>query len=426
MSLNSILAVGAAIRFLVPTFLPQITDMLAGTAEVSTPIDSFRSLQEAFFYLENGIDIYDGSMVHHPPVFVAFMEFMRDVASPEHAAVVFNALFTVVDLGIAYKISQLNRWYNEHQSLKLGRKLSGMPLHLMAAFYLFNPLIILTNWAHSSAIFTYFLIVELLVQALVDRNVFRGAIALGVASYLSYYPIYLIVPYLALVASISRELDLKTQILKCACVFFYALTSLLLISFALTALPDFMYQCYWSVLLFQKFAPNLGLWWYIFTEMFDFFNPLYKGIFNLYNCIFVLPITLRFFESSTETKTGDSFLAFFLCYLWISFSKSYPIVGDLGFGLSVLPVFSNTVIPHTKFLFISTLTLITCLFLSPIFYYCWIVLGNGNSNFFYSMSLIMGVVYIILFLDIIWGRLVLDYIETNEAKDIATLRLTQI
>lgn len=426
MSLASILAVGSAIRFLVPTFLPQFTDVLAATAEISTPIESFRSLQEAFFYLDNAMDLYDGAMVHHPPVFVYFMKMLGDLASQDLTPIIFNALFTVVDLGTAYKITQLSHWYNETQSRKLGRKLDGLSPHLMAAFYLFNPLIVLTNWAHSSAIFSYFMIIELLVQALVDKNIIRGAIALGVAAYLSFSPIYLIVPYLALVYAVSEKRDFGTQVIKTGCIFFFSVTSLILISFALTALPDFVYQCYWAILLFQKFAPNLGLWWYIFTEMFDFFNPLYKGIFNLYNCIFVLPITLRFFESGKEKKTGDSFLAFYLCYLWISFSKSYPVVGDLGLAVSILPIFSNTVIPHTKFLFISSLTLITCLLLSPIFYYCWIVLGNGNSNFFYSMSLIMGVVYILLFLDIIWGRLVLDYIETNEVKDTSKLRLTQI
>lgn len=416
---------GAAVRFLIPTFLPHIVDILAGTAEVSTPIDSFRSLQEAFFYLDNGIDLYDGAMVHHPPIFVSLMKSAGDLA-PAYAYIIYNALFTLVDLGTAYKITKLNTWYNQHQSLRLGRSVEGLSPHLLAAFYLFNPLIVLTNWAHSSAIFTYFMIVELLVQALVDHNMFRGAIALGVAAYLSFVPIYLIVPYLALVYAVSKPRDWRVLILKCFCVFFFAVTLLVLVSFALTALPDFVIQCYWLVLSFQKFAPNLGLWWYIFTEMFDFFNPLYKGIFNLYNCVFVAPIALRFFESAKDKKTGDSFLAFYLCLLWVSFSKSYPIVGDLGLAVSMLPIFSQTVIPHTKFLFISTLTLIVCLLLSPIFYYCWIVLGNGNSNFFYSMSLIMGVVYIILFLDIIWGRLVMDYIETNEPKDPAKLRLTQI
>lgn len=425
MSLNQVLAVGAAIRFLVPTFLPHVTDTLAGTAEISTPIDSFRSLQEAFFYLENGIDLYDGAMVHHPPLFVSLMKIIGDLV-PDKANLIYNALFTLLDLGTAYKITQLSAWYNEHHSQKLGRKLTGLSPHLMAAFYLFNPLIVLTNWAHSSVILSYFMIIELLIQALIDKNMFRGAIALGVAAYMSFNPIYLIVPYLTLVYATNAQRDWKTLIIKCFVVFFFAVTSLVLISFALTALLGFVNQCYWLVLSFQKLAPNLGLWWYIFTEMFDFFNPLYKGIFNLYNCVFVLPISLRFFESSKDKKTGDSFLAFYLCYLWISFSKSYPVVGDLGLALSMLPIFANTVLPHTKFLFVSTLTLITCLLLSPIFYYCWIVLGNGNSNFFYSMSLIMGVVYIILFLDIIWGRLVLDYIETNEVKDTSKLRLTQI
>lgn len=426
MSLPLVLAAGAALRFLVPSLLPDLTDSLAATIEVSTPIDSFRSLQEAFFLLDNDMSVYDGAMVHHPPLFVSVMKLIKDATPASLSPVLFNALYTMLDLGIAYKLTQLNTWYNTHHSRRTGRLLDPLKPALVASFYLFNPLMILNNWSHSTSTFSYFLIIELLVQVLIDANVFRGAIALACAAYLSFNPIYLVVPYLALAYAVLDRRDWAHPIVKGFGVFFASLAMLLLISFVLSPSPDFLYSCYWSVLLFEKITPNLGLWWYIFTEMFEFFTALYKGIFNLYNFVFVVPLALRFFEYADTPKAGDSFLAFFLCVLWINFSKSYPIIGDLGFSLSLLPIFKNTVIPHTKFLFVSMLLLITNLLLSPIFYYCWIVLGNGNSNFFYSMSLAWGVVHILLFLDIIWGRLVFDYVETNEVKDPNQLRLTQI
>lgn len=417
----SVLAAGAAVR-LAPTVLP-LTDILAATAEVSAPVDSWRSLQEALWLAKHNMDVYDGLMVHHPPLLVALLSAL---AALPCALVLFTVLFAVVDVGTAVKLVRLNEWYNAHQLRRAGRTLVPVLAAVVAAFYLFNPLVVLTSWAHSTALFTYFLLVELLVQALVDRNMFRGAIALGVAAYLSLWPLYLVVPYLALCYAVAPHRDWTTQIVKGFCIFFFAVGTLLLVSFALTALFDFLVLCYWSVLVLQKKAPNLGLWWYLFTEMFEFFTPLYQGIFNLYNFIFVVPLTLRFFEHAADKSTGDSFLAFVLCYVWVSFLKAYPIIGDLGFAIAFAPLFRNTVVPHAKFLFITALALVLCLLLSPIFYYCWIVLGNGNSNFFYSMSLIWGAVHVLIFLDFIWGRLVYDYIQVNDVKEPKSLRLTQI
>lgn len=424
--LPAVVVAGAALRVIAPTVLPHLTEALASTVEVSTPVDSWRSLQEAFFYLDHGIDVYDGSMVHHPPLFVAVMKALHDAVPAQYVNVLFALLFAAVDVGVAVKLVKLNEWYNTHHSNKVGRTLVPVSAGVIAAFYLFNPLVLLTNWAHSSLVFTYFLLVELLVQVLVDANVYRGAIALAVAAYLSVYPVFLVVPYLALAYAVAPKKDWTVQFMRALAVFVVSLAALLLISFALTALPDFLTQCYWSVLVFAKKTPNLGLWWYIFTEMFEFFTPLYQCIFNLYSFVFVLPLTLRFFEHASDRRLGDSFLAFFLSYLWLSFSKGYPIIGDLGFAISMAPIFANTVIPHAKFLSVTALTLITCLLLSPIFYYCWIVLGNGNSNFFYSMSLIWGGVHVLIFLDFIWGRLVFDFVEVNDVKDPAKLRLTQI
>lgn len=424
MSLNSVLLVGAAIRFVVPSLIPRVSEILASTVQISTPIDSFRSLQEAFFYLDHGLDVYDGGVVHHPPVLVAVLKLLRDLVPAQYAPLVFNLFFTVVDVGIAYKLVNLNKWYNAHQLKRTGRVMEGFSDALIAAFYMFNPLLVLTSWSHSSMPLTYFLIVELVHQVVVDKNDFRGAIALGVAAYLSYTPAFLIVPFVGLALAVAPKKDWSEQGVRNVAMFFATIMTLILVSFALTALIDFVRQCYWTIIVHERISPNMGLWWYIFTEMFDFFTPLYRGIFNLYSVIFVLPLTIRFYES--EHRQGDSFLALVMCYLWLSFTKQYPIVGDLGFALSIFPIFKCTVLPHAKFLFITMLMLIVVLLLAPIFYYCWILLGNGNSNFFYSMDLIWGGVHILLFLDFVWGRMVFDYIQKHNVKDPLSLRLTQI
>lgn len=426
MSLTAVLASGFALRFAVPTLLPHISHSLAATPQISTPIDSFRSIREAVYFLQNGMDAYDGGLVHHPPLLVAIFRVLSELLGP-WSEVVFNFLFAAVDVGVAIKLTNLNRWYNQHQSKKTKSQFTAFSDALVASLYLFNPLMVLTNWAHSTQPISYFLIVELIAQVLVDKNAYRGAISLAVASYLSYSPLYLLFPLLALTYMASgRGSWGREVVVQCSAIFVVSLSMLMLLSFALTALQDFVFQCYWPVMLFLKIAPNMGLWWYLFTEMFDFFTPLYKGIFNLYSFVFIVPLTIRLYEPASLPKIGDSFLAMVLCCLWVSFTKPYPVVGDLGFILSMLPIFRNTVIPRTKFLPLTMLMLIVCLLLAPIFYYCWIVLGNGNSNFFYSMNLVWAGVHVLLFLDLIWGRLVYDYVQINQVKDTESIRLTQM
>ena len=40
--------------------------------------------------------------------------------------------------------------------------------------------------------------------------------------------------------------------------------------------------------------PNTGLWWYFFTEMFDYFRPFFLMVFSVHLIIYVVPICLKF------------------------------------------------------------------------------------------------------------------------------------
>jgi phosphatidylinositol glycan class U len=251
---------------------------------------------------------------------------------------------------------------------------------------------------------------------------------MAIASYLSFRPIFLIIPLLGLAHSLDS--DWQTVYAHGIALFSSACGILVLTSSVMTESFQFLDLCYGIVIKFNKITPNLGLWWYIFTEMFDFFTPFYVGVFNLFSVIFVIPFTLRLFEFNHKSgkPTGDAFLAVVTSYLWLSFTKSYPSVGDLAFALSLIPIFKDTIIPHCKYHFLTALVLLVALLLSPIFYYCWIVLGTGNSNFFYSINLVWGVVHGLILTDLVWGKLNYDYIELNDipADEVSKLRLTQI
>lgn len=527
--LTQVFVIGGLIRFILPSIVPKIVEILASTVEISTPINSFKSLQEAFYYLDNGINLYDGGINTNPPLYVVLMSLINNLPFKQ---IWFNLVFTVIDLIIAWRLIAINKWYNKYNLERSGKHYTGFNDDFIASFYLFNPLILLTNLCHSSLPFSWLFLIESISQVVLCYNYERAMILLAISSYLTFTPIYLFIPILAIAHSLKLHPPTKIYVIGGG-IFYMAITFLMFASFAITASWHFAFTCYGTIIFFDKISPNIGLWWYLFTEMFQFFTPFYVGIFNLYHFIFIIPISIRLFEykpkdplddiplsrlvigpegkllaidengygteiknglanetntdittelidtntnvnttgidtnttantTSIETNTtsttstnntttsksssnattiiktktpidytqvnGDSFLGFVLCYFWLSFSKSYPTIGDLGFGLSLIPIFKSTVMPHCRYPLISGLVLLVCLLLSPIFYYCWIVLGNGNSNFFYSINLIWGVAHALIIIDLFWAQLTLDYAKLHKLtpQQASKLRLTQI
>lgn len=431
MSTKNIYIVGGLLR-LTLLLIPQVITTLTSLVGVSTPINSYKSLQEAFYYLEHGINLYDGGVVHHPPVLVVVMSLFNDwFPLPT------SVLYVAMDLWICTRLVAINRWYNEYQSKRVGRKLTGASDAVIVGFYMLNPLLVLTTVSQSTLIFGVLFVVESISQIVLAKNLYRGMMSLALASYLTLSPLYLLAPVLALAHSVLKMPWQEVYVVGSG-IFVGSAMLLVMASFAMTSSFQFVYACYGTVLMMDKITPNLGLWWYLFTEMFEYFTPFYKGLFNIYGGIFILPITLRFREIPTEeherpeksqdsidreavdekptTAIGDAFLAVVLSYFWVSFTKSYPTYGDLAFGLSLVPIFSSTILPHCRYSLVTAIMLLGCLLLGPIFYYSWIVLGSGNSNFFYSITLFYGGVHISIIMDLIWAKLTYDYQGKNRGK----------
>lgn len=45
---------------------------------------------------------------------------------------------------------------------------------------------------------------------------------------------------------------------------------------------------------YSSLKPNLGLYWYLFIEIFDFFRPLFATFLQLHSLFYVFPITIKF------------------------------------------------------------------------------------------------------------------------------------
>jgi hypothetical protein len=94
-------------------------------------------------------------------------------------------------------------------------------------------------------------------------------------------------------------------------------------------LIQFVYIFLFSLLV-PDLRPNVGLFWYFFTEMFEHFRPLFVCAFQINCFLYVAPLALRL-------RKEPMLLAFSLAALSTVF-RSYPSVGDLGFYLGMLPI----------------------------------------------------------------------------------------
>lgn len=341
--------------------------------------------------LKSNFRLYDGGVVHHPPLLVMLMSLVSSEGVP---AVLYAGLDTI----IAYQILVMTRLFVAN---------IRVPVWLPSLLYALNPLVLLSCISQSSVIFTNVCISTSLLCAL-QGNAVGCSLAIAMAGYLSLYPILLILP-LAAILTTNQE---RSKLFG----FAGGISGVLLgLSYwSMGESWDFVRSTYGSIITFEKLFPNLGLWWYFFIEMFEMFLPFFKAVFNLFLVSFIGPITIRFHK--------QPFYAFVLCIGWITITKPYPSLGDAGFFLSFVPFF-KPIFGYLRYPLISCLLLLHSVLLSPIFYHLWVDLGSGNSNFFYAISLVYALALASIIIDFSWAMLRMEY---DHGKPNFNLKLTQI
>jgi hypothetical protein len=100
------------------------------------------------------------------------------------------------------------------------------------------------------------------------------------------------------------------------------------------------------------YTPNIGIFWYFFTEMFDHFRSLFVWTFQMHVLIlYLFPFTIRLRYCplisvncdeaylSPYFRNDPAFLFWLLCAIFCTF-KSYPAYGDVAFYINYLPIWS--------------------------------------------------------------------------------------
>lgn len=308
----TIYAGAALLRLLVFLAFPGIPEFLTTRVEISTPISSFKRLQEGLFLYQHGLSPYDGGVYHQAPLLLVIFEILPS---------------TLVFIGL--DILNAAALHSIADDLRLPtprfRRLNGS---LIAAAYLFNPFTILSCLGRSTSIFTNTAIIQAVLYAQ-SGDAIRAMFGLAIGTYLSMYPALLLPPTLLMLHK-PKSMSLATSISS----YVGGLGALLATTPVLaSSFWDFLASCYGAQITVPDLTPNVGLWWYFFIEIFDSFRDFFIGVFWLHLVGYVGGMTLRLQNQPLFVIT--SLLGIFAIF------KPYPSVADVSLYLGFLPMYQH-------------------------------------------------------------------------------------
>jgi len=422
-------------RFFLLSFT-KIPEVLGQRFEVTTSITSLKKLKEGLYLFQHGLDPYEGGIFTQAPL----MLFLYHILS-YFPNFIESLLYTVCDGLIAfyiYKISiyrkqnQLSlHWvksapedkfstdtenavidYDSEQELKAIPQQSGTkknnklfkdissqrpvdillnPL-LVSTIYLINPFTILSCLSKSTTIYNnlaYVLAIHFAIKKNINLSMFFAALA----SYLSFYSFVIIAPCILFIIENKNDNHQKRKIIiKGVLLFIFYIIALLGVSYLLLGSFRFL-KCFYGVILsISDNTPNIGHYWYFFTEIFEHFRVFFLWVFQLHIIIFIVPSILKF-------KEQPLFLTLIITSL-ISQLKTYPSIGDVALYMSFVPMYQE-LYKYMTYPFYTINIFMYSISFEPLMYNLWIWQGTGNANFLFIINLIFNIAQILLLMDTI-------------------------
>ncbi|KAF0293764.1 Phosphatidylinositol glycan anchor biosynthesis class U protein [Amphibalanus amphitrite] len=370
----------------------------------STPVSSWKRVTEGSYLMGQDISPYEGDMVHEPPLTLLLYNLLL-----QNFAGIVPAFFILVDLLTAHILKRTADKFVQKQERPAVRSGAAPPSSpspvplIVAAVYLFNPCTAVSCAALSTA-GLHQLPLALVFYAAVTERWWVCLCSLSVSCYLDLYPVVLLAPLLAAVGAAGRS-RLLAALLAAGC-----WAGLLLLSAHALGDWSFLRSTYGFILWTWDLSPNVGLFWYFFTEMFQHFESLFIATFQINAFIYAVPLTLRF--------RGQPVLVMFaLLVLMVTF-KSYPSVAEAGLYLALLPLW-RPLAPHARYGFVVTCFYASVMVLAPVMWTLWIHAGSANANFFFAVTLAYNAAQIFLVTDLLFAQLKRDHVLTHgSAKEV--------
>ncbi|KAK0734798.1 GPI transamidase subunit PIG-U [Lasiosphaeria miniovina] len=394
----ALLAGASVLRLAMFTLLPGLPDLLAGRVEISTPVTSFKRLQEGLFLYNHNVSPYDGGVYHQAPLLLPLFSLLPSFAAFPLATYM---LYIGADLLSARALLRIAGSGEAGESALFAsprreKRASGL---VVAALFLFNPFTIASCVGRSTGVFTTCAILHAIARA-VSGAPLGAMVALSFAAYLSMYPLLLLPPLLLLCydrqlskhATQSLTQFATTHLAVAAGV----LAALFWMSFLVAGSWEFLPSTYGVQLTLSDLAPNVGLWWYFFVEMFDSFRSFFLAVFWLHLSCYVGGLTVRLRRQPLAVLT--LLLGIFAVF------KPYPSISDTSLFLALVPLYRH-VVPLMRYTFVVAAVIMYATFLGPAFYHLWIYAGSGNANFFYAITLVWGLGQSLLVCDLTFAVL---------------------
>ncbi|GMH90352.1 hypothetical protein TL16_g11742 [Triparma laevis f. inornata] len=288
---------------------------------------------------------------------------------------------------------------------------------IIGTAYFANPISIAIGCSPSTQPLIQLLIIISVVFSL-RRNIPASMTALSLSTYMIWWPLALLPSLLLTLGrpAVPQEphrpkLSPANTAIFGLVIFTSALALLVLVS-SYTISPshpnNFEWPlCYYHWATFQDLTPNVGLYWYFFTQIFSRFRTYFVVIFNTLPGILVAPILIRLKEIPTAATI--SLLALF------NVLAPYPTFGNVTFSLLFMSTSPRTLV---RLRFISVFCLIALpvpSILMVVFWRMWAIEESGNGNYVYFQQLAY---------TIFAGLIALDFLSASVSR-VKALKITR-
>lgn len=405
----SVCMVGASLRYYLMTSKYQ--GVIANHVEVSTPLNSWKRVLEGLFLISKNIDPYYGDLLHETPLSLAFYKFLLEVFQNQtHMIIlVFDVATSLLLLFTAKK--HLSVIYVEENKkkdypngamealLKIDEVQQG-PIFVLLA-YLFNPFSLLSCIGFSTTVFHSFYL-SVMLFSLVYGLTIPCSLFLAICSSVSFYPLFLIIPVCIYFNKVHQS---KVKAVMAVAVFTISLLLISMFNSKHGTDFNFLRNVYGCILTVPDLQPNIGLFWYFFTEMFDHFRDLFIYAFQINATIlYLLPLSIKLRK--------EPFLLTVAMIFIVTIFKSYPSAGDVGFVLSLLPNFIY-LFSYTQQSFLVGVILLITSCLGPVVWYLWIYCNSANANFYFGVTLAFAIALIFLLTDLLFAQVKREFVLKN-------------
>lgn len=414
---NFILAV--AVRFLLMN--SEYQKVISERVEVSTALNSWKRVTEGVYLHNSGIDPYTGDLFHETPIALYTFDFIQR-HFPWWALCL---LFVFTDLTTALCLAYVgNSYANSRNSKKKEDKEQDVTetkdngtftetdtaMYVLMA-YLFNPYIILNCVGFTTTVFSNLLNSVALV-GMIRHSIFWSCLSVALLTLQNLYPLSLLVPIAIYICRDKVEKNLKFTIITIIITFLSIFTLLLSICYYIMGSWSFFGNTFGFILLVPDLRPNIGLYWYFFTEMFDHFRSLFIASFQInVGLLYVVPLALRL-------RREPVLLAFSYLAIMTIF-KSYPCVGDVGFYISLLPFWIH-LFQHMQQGFVIGCFILVCTGFAPIVWHQWIYARSANANFYFGVTLAFAIAQIFLLTDILFASVKHEFASQHNINNDAS------